>query len=449
MITVAHTVDGSNGSVTVDQYDIYPEDIKMMSNVGMDAYRFSISWSRLIPGGRGPVNDIAVKHYNNLINELLEQGIEPYVTLSHFDIPQALEDEYGGWISPRIVDDFANYAEVCFKLFADRVKYWITINEPNLEASMGYDLGLFPPARCSHPFGNCSVGDSTTEPYTAVHYQLLSHAAAETKNGSVGITINIMWYEPLTNSSEDLKAQSRALDFTLGWIFDPIFYGDYPASMRQIVGSRLPKFSEEERLMVMDSLDFIALNHYTTIYVADANLSSPPRDYMADMSVDLTAFKDGVLIGPETAYENDVMTLYIVPQGLKSLVEYVKWRYNNAPMFITENGMAMKNNETISLKEALNDTVRIEFHRDYLSNLLQAIENGANVRGYFLWSLMDNFEFSYGFTLRFGIVYVDFKHPHLPRYPKLSALWFQQILNRTAMNDPKELASYHGMSAYV
>ncbi|GLJ16560.1 hypothetical protein SUGI_0283410 [Cryptomeria japonica] len=291
----SHTLDGSNANVTVNQYYLYPEDIKMMAKVGFDAYRFSISWSRLIPEGRGSVNAIAVEHYNNQINTLLEFGIEPYVTISHFDIPQALEDEYGGWLDRRIIDDFANYAEVCFNLFGDRVKHWITINEPNLEASIGYDLGVMPPGRCSAPFGNCTQGNSTTEPYIAAHYQLLSHAAAvarlrkneATKNSSVGFPINQFWYEPLTNSSEDLEAQQRALEFTVGWIFDPIFFGDYPSSMRRIVGERLPKFTEEEVEMLKGSIDFIGLNHYSSVYVAAKNSSSNIRDYYADMLVEL------------------------------------------------------------------------------------------------------------------------------------------------------------------
>ncbi|XP_057861861.2 beta-glucosidase 34 [Cryptomeria japonica] len=268
----SNTLDGSNANITVNQYYLYPEDIQMMAKLGFVAYRFSISWSRLIPEGRGAVSAIAVEHYNNLINSLLEAGIEPYVTLNHFDIPQTLQTEYGGWLDHRIVDDFANYAEVCFKLFGERVKHWITINEPNLQASIGYG-----------------------QPYIAAHYQLLSHAAAvaklrkneATKNSSVGFPINQFWYEPFTNSSEDHEAQSRALEFTVGWIFDPIFFGDYPSSMRRIVGERLPKFTEEEVEMLKGSIDFIGLNHYSSVYVAAKNSSSNIRDYYADMLVEL------------------------------------------------------------------------------------------------------------------------------------------------------------------
>ncbi|XP_059074442.1 beta-glucosidase 34 isoform X2 [Cryptomeria japonica] len=415
----SHTLDGSNANVTVNQYYLYPEDIKMMAKVGFDAYRFSISWSRLIP------------------------GIEPYVTISHFDIPQALEDEYGGWLDRRIIDDFANYAEVCFNLFGDRVKHWITINEPNLEASIGYDLGVMPPGRCSAPFGNCTQGNSTTEPYIAAHYQLLSHAAAVArlrknearKNSSVGFPINQFWYEPLTNSSEDLEAQQRALEFTVGWIFDPIFFGDYPSSMRKRVGERLPKFTEDEVEMLKGSIDFIGLNHYGSLYATDKNSSSTIRDYYADMAVELTGVRDGVPIGPKTAFESSAMILYIVPRGIKLLVEYVKNRYNSPEIFILENGVATEYNETI--KEELNDTIRVNFHHDYLVNLLEAIEDGANVKGYFVWSFLDNFELGFGFTLRFGLTYVDFKNHNLPRYSKLSSLWFHQFLtsNTTSLQE--------------
>ncbi|ONK56091.1 uncharacterized protein A4U43_C10F4040 [Asparagus officinalis] len=182
--TFAHAglnADQTAADIAADQYHKYKGDVKLMRDMGLDAYRFSMSWSRIIPDGRGPINPKGLQYYNNLINELVSNGIEPHVTLCHFDLPQALQDEYEGLLSPRIVEDFTAYADICFKEFGDRVKNWITFNEPNFEPVLGYDVGIFPPARCSYPFGfNCSEGDSTREPYQSAHNFLLSHASAAT-----------------------------------------------------------------------------------------------------------------------------------------------------------------------------------------------------------------------------------------------------------------------------
>ncbi|GLJ32581.1 hypothetical protein SUGI_0655630 [Cryptomeria japonica] len=438
--------DDSNGDIAIDQYHLYQGDIEMMAEIGMDVYRFSISWPRLIPEGRGPVNFGGVKYYNNLIDGLLKHGIEPFVTLNHFDLPQVLEDEYGGWLDSQIVKDFADYAETCFELFGDRVKYWVTINEPNLQGLTGYDIGKNAPGRCSAPFGNCSAGNSTTEPYIAVHHKILSHAAAVQRfrkfkatrnlNSSIGLTLLAEWYEPLTNSSQDLKAAARIADFTIGWILNPIFHGDYPASMRSRVGSRLPIFTEEEIRAVKGSLDFVGINHYSTNYVADDPPSSNLTDYLEDMAINMTGVRDGVPIGELTAYQTSVISFYIVPRGIKLVVEYIKNQYQNPPIYITENGMADKNMySSIPLEDALNDTTRISFHKEYLSCLLQAIEEGADVRGYLVWSIADNFELSFGYSLRFGILYVDYSDPHLKRYKKRSAFWFKQFLADEDDND--------------
>ncbi|EHA8589894.1 putative Beta-glucosidase 21 [Cocos nucifera] len=171
--------DKSTGDVASDGYHKYEEDVKLMTETGLEAYRFSISWSRLLPNGRGALNPKGLDFYNNLINDLLKHGIQPHVTLYHLDLPQVLEDEYGGWLSPKIADDFTAYAEVCFREFGDRVSHWTTITEPNVMAIASYDTGTFPPGRCSYPFGiNCTAGNSTTEPYIAVHNVLLAHASA-------------------------------------------------------------------------------------------------------------------------------------------------------------------------------------------------------------------------------------------------------------------------------
>nr|GEW99220.1 beta glucosidase 46 [Tanacetum cinerariifolium] len=290
--TTGNIVDGSNGDVAVDHYHLYiigtveqqyflhlsslfisaallpslyctlevekwacqigwEEDLELMEYIGIDTYRFSISWARILP------------------------RIQPFVTLTHYDIPQELEDRYGGWLSPQIQQDFAYYASICFKYYWDRVKYWVTLNEPNVVAVRGYRSGVYPPARCSTSFGNCTSGDSESEPYIAAHNMILSHAAAvniyRTKyqgkqNGSIGIVMNAVWYEPISNSTQDRLAAQRALSFFLNWFLDPIVFGNYPEEMKDILGSLLPEFSNDSLGKLKNGLDFIGINHYTSFY---------------------------------------------------------------------------------------------------------------------------------------------------------------------------------------
>ncbi|KAH1242098.1 Beta-glucosidase 11 [Glycine max] len=228
--TFAHAGNGNmyegDGDVACDQYHKYKEDVQLMANMGLEAYRFSISWSRLIPDGRGQVNQKGVQYYNNLINELISHGIQPHVTLHHWDLPQTLEDEYGGWVSRRIVRDFTTYADVCFREFGDRVQYWTTANEANIFAMEGYDLGEFAPNRCSPSVANCSRGNSSTEPYLVAHHMLLAHASAARlyrkkyqamQHGLIGFNLLLFGLLPRTNSTEDVRATERFQDFTMGW----------------------------------------------------------------------------------------------------------------------------------------------------------------------------------------------------------------------------------------
>ncbi|CAN6218327.1 unnamed protein product [Urochloa humidicola] len=238
-----YSYDGSTADVSADQYHHYKEDVKLMHTVGLDAYRFSIAWPRLIPDGRGDINPKGLEYYNNLIDELILHGIQPHATIYHFDLPQVLQDEYGGLLSPRFIEDYTAFADVCFKHFGDRVKHWVTLNEPNIEPIGGYDNGAQPPRRCSYPFGkNCTGGNSSTEPYIAAHHLLLAHASAVSlyrnkyKGGQIGITLLGWWHEPATNTSRDAAAASRMNDFHLGWFMHPLVSGDYPPVMRSRVG---------------------------------------------------------------------------------------------------------------------------------------------------------------------------------------------------------------------
>ncbi|CAI0427981.1 unnamed protein product [Linum tenue] len=356
------------------------EDIKLMKKIGLDSFRFSISWSRILPNGKlsGGVNQVGVTFYNNLIDELLANGIKPLVTLWHFDLPQALEDEYGGFLSPKIVGEYLAYANLCFKTFGDRVKLWVTMNEPNGYAVNAYNTGNFAPSRCSKYVGNCSAGNSATEPYIAGHHLLLCHAAVvklhrskykSVHKGDIGITIVTNWYTPKYNTPSGRAAASRAIDFFFGWFAHPITYGEYPKSMVKLVGKRLPRFTQEESKLVKGSFDFLGVNYYTTNYAEEAPPFDNDDDNSDNNSSSLnTADKDGIPIGTPTG----LSWLFIYPKGFQELLLYVKNNYHNPTIYVTENGLA--DNHALPLEMALKDALRIRYHSTHLQYLLIAIK---------------------------------------------------------------------------
>ncbi|MCD9646175.1 hypothetical protein HAX54_035760 [Datura stramonium] len=420
---------GATGDIACDSYHKYKEDVQLMADVGLEAYRFSISWSRLIPNGRGPVNPKGLQYYNNLIDELISHGIQPHVTLYHCDLPQALEDEYVGWVSRKIVKDFTAFADVCFKEFGDRVLHWTTINEANILTLGGYDQGLIPPKRCSAPFGfNCTGGNSSTETYIVGHNMLLAHSSAvrlyqkkykSVQHGFVGINVYGLWFLPYTNSEADVIAVQRALDFYIGWFIKPLIFGDYPQTMKKNVGSRLPAFTKRESELVKGSLDFIGLNHYTQVYVRDnpSYLEKDLRDFTMDTGVE-TLF---------VGYQPNKLPsgqLPVRPSGLSNLLEHFKQVYGNPPIYVHENGQRTPRNGT------LYDLERVEYLHAYIGAVLDALRTGSNTRGYFQWSFLDGLEILGGYETSFGLFYVDLDDKQLTRYPKLSAFWYSNFLKR-------------------
>ncbi|KAK7323956.1 hypothetical protein VNO77_27460 [Canavalia gladiata] len=424
--------DRSTGNVGADFYHRYKEDIKVVKEIGLDSFRFSISWTRIFPKGKGAINPLGIKFYNNLIDEVLANGLIPFVTLFHWDFPQALEDEYGGFLSSKVAADFRGYANICFKTFGDRVKHWVTLNEPLSYTINGYNGGTFAPGRCSKYAGNCSAGDSATEPYIVAHNLILAHEAAATlyktkyqahQKGQIGITLPTHYFLPKSKSVADQKAAIRALDFFFGWYAHPVIYGDYPESMKSLVGARLPKFTKLESENLKRSIDFLGVNYYTTYYAEHAAPDSANRTFYTDMLASLTTQKNGVAVGTPTALN----WLFIYPKGIHLLMKYIKNTYNNPIIYITENGIAESRNDSIPVNEALKDSTRIRYHDGHLKFLLQAIKEGVNLKGYYSWSFSDSFEWDAGYTVRFGLIYVDYKN-NLRRHPKYSAFWLQKFL---------------------
>ena len=407
---------GETGEVACDHYHRYKEDIQLMKNMGVKAYRFSIAWARIMPTGKDKVNEEGVQFYSDLIDALLEAGIEPWITLYHWDLPLALQLEDDGWLGEYISDYFAAYSDVCFSRFGDRVKNWITLNEPWVVAILGYGQGVFAPGRFSN-----------SEPYLAAHQLILAHGKSVKiyrekyahQNGQIGITNNGDWREPLTDSELDKQAAERALEFFLAWFADPVYKGDYPQVMKDRLGDRLPKFTEEEKELITGSSDFFGLNHYTTMYAAHDDGTEKERNVYGnggiseDQDVDLSL---------DPNWDVTLMQWAVVPWGCKKLLEWIDERYDSPNIIITENGCAYPD-ELIDGK--VNDEERLEFYRSYLEACNEAIENGVKLKGYFAWSFMDNFEWASGYDKRFGLHYVDFKT--LERTPKKSALWFAKV----------------------
>ncbi|XVF30225.1 hypothetical protein REPUB_Repub16aG0039200 [Reevesia pubescens] len=433
--TQGKIIDGSNGDVAVDHYHRYKEDVNLIHKFGFDAYRFSISWSRIFPDGLGTkVNDEGITFYNNLINALLEKGIQPYVTLYHWDLPLHLHESIGGWLNKQIVNYFAVYAETCFAYFGDRVKHWITINEPLQTAVNGYDTGIFAPGRCE---------GSSSAPYLAAHHQILAHAKAvsiyrskykEKQGGQIGLVLDCEWAEANSDKIEDKSAAARRLDFQLGWYLSPLYNGDYPPVMREKLGDWLPKFSQEEKQLLINAFDFLGLNHYTSRFISHVtNGSEESFFYKAQEMERIVEWEGGEKIGEKAASE----WLYVVPWGIRKVLNYIAQTYNNPPIYVTENGMDDEEDSSLPLHEILDDKLRVRYFKGYLAAIAQAIKDGADVRGYFAWSLLDNFEWAQGYTKRFGLVYVDFKNG-LTRHPKSSAYWFSRFLKGAKKKSGKE-----------
>jgi beta-galactosidase len=424
----AHTpgsiADGTTGDIACDHYHRVKEDVAMMASMGLKAYRFSIAWPRIQPSGRGVPNPAGLKFYSTLIDELLDHGITPWVTLHHWDLPVALQMSYGGWLHPDMPTFFQEYARICFEHFGDRVRHWITLNEPWIMAVAGYAQGNFPPNRIS-----------SDELYVVGHNLLRGHGQAvdlyrqkfqSTQRGVIGMSLNCDWREPLTENPLDVAAAERSVEFFLGWFADPLYRGDYPEVMRSRVGNRLPRFSSDDVARIKGSADFFGLNHYFTMRAADARGSSLPA---AEQTSYPGVFSDQqIVLSMDPGWETTLLDWGIVPEGCRNLLRWIHRRYASPEIVITENGCAL---DDVIQRDAVNDPKRIVFLNDYLTACHNAIGDGVRLKGYFAWSLMDNFEWTAGYRPRFGLVYLDRNSGR--RIPKASAAWYGEVMKRNGL----------------
>ncbi|KAM6909566.1 cytosolic beta-glucosidase [Xenentodon cancila] len=416
------------GDVACSSYELWEKDLACIQQLGLTYYRLSFSWTRLLPGGTTQhINHRGVQYYNKVIDDLLACNVSPMVTLYHFDLPQALQDQ-GGWVSPGIATHFDNYAKFCFRTFGDRVKLWITINEPQVCAKLGHEDGIHAPG----------LKEKGTAAYLVGHNMLRAHATAwhsynsayrAKQRGAVSLALNSDWLEPLDPAcSGDIAAAERGLAFTLGWFAWPVFVtGDYPDTMRSAVDtqskklgyggpSRLPTFSKSDPT-ILGTADFFALNYYTSRKVKPEELCEQALSMRSDRDAEDVLDPSWPISG--------VPWLAVVPHGLRKLLNYIKDTFNDPAVYITENGFAQVGPLQVE------DFQRCEFYERTISEVAKAVkEDGVNVVGYFAWSLLDNFEWADGFSVRFGLFHVDFSDAELTRTMYQSGREYATIISK-------------------
>jgi beta-glucosidase len=400
--TPGRTLNGDNGDVACDQYHRYREDAALMAELGLKAYRFSISWSRVMPEGKGAANPAGLDYYSRLADALLEKGIEPLATLYHWDLPAALDDR-GGWLNPDIADWFADYATLMYRKLDGRVKSWATLNEPWVITDGGYLHGALAPGHRSR-----------FEAPIASHHLLRSHGAAvkayraEGKH-RIGIVVNLEPKYPASQDAADLAATARAEAYMNRQYLDPIFKGAYPPELKEVFGEAWPEWPAEDFALIGQPIDWLGVNYYTRSVTRHDPANWPLR--AAAVRQDQSAYT-------ETGWE-------VFPQGLTDTLLWVKDRYGDVPITITENGAAFYDPPSAE-GGSVHDPLRVGYLKSHLNAVLDAIERGVTVEGYMVWSLLDNLEWSLGYSKRFGVVHVNFKT--LERTPKDSARFYAQVV---------------------
>ncbi|XP_057658553.1 myrosinase 1-like [Diorhabda carinulata] len=425
--------NGSNGNIACDSFRKWRTDVKLLKELGVHFYRFSISWSRILPSGyANNINGDGLRYYNDLINELIEHDIQPMVTMYYNDLPMTLQ-QLGGWTNPYMAYYFEDYARILFSYFGDRVKLWITMDT----SQKGYGDDNYPPYLNQPGIAN----------YLCQHVMLLAHAKAyhlyddefrTIQKGKVGIAINSTWYEPGSFSPEDIAAAETAREFKIGSLMNPIFHtdGNYPKIVSERVDnvsksegylqSRMPSLLPQEADYIQGTYDFAGLNIYTTYLVKQGYTGNNITSLNKDANV--TFYQD-----PEWTKTNSDW-LRVVPEGARKVLKWVKDKYDDPEIFITENGFPDTGE--------INDVKRIQYLQKYLKAILESIhEDEVNIKGYTVWSFMDSFEWTAGYSEKFGLYSVDFSDPDRKRKPKKSASWYKKVIKERRVVDLKEVTS--------
>lgn len=403
--TFAHTpgkvVNGDTGDVACNHYHLVKPDIELMKALNINAYRFSIAWPRIFPQGRGVVNEVGLDFYSRLVDDLLDAGITPYVTLYHWDLPQTLEDE-GGWLRRGIADDFVAYADTVSQALGDRVKHWITFNEPWCTAWLGYMIGVHAPGLRS---------DTPADALAATHHLYLAHGMSvpvlrrNSPGAQVGITLNFSPADPATTKPEDLEATTIYDGWFNRWYLDPLFRKEYPADMLALYAPFLPDIQPGDLETIGAPLDFLGANYYSRAVIEASD--SPMMPFKSQR--------------PEGEYT--AMDWEVYPLGLYNLLKRLHADYNPPAIYITENGAAFE--DVLTPDGKVHDERRTAYFQGHLEKVQHAIEGGVPVKGYFAWSLMDNFEWAEGYTKRFGLYYVDYETQK--RYLKDSGAYYASV----------------------
>ncbi len=395
--------DRKNPAIACDHYRLMDDDVALMARLGYPNYRFSLAWPRFFPTGSGPLNSRGAAFYDRLVDRLLENQIEPFVTLFHWDLPQALQ-ESGGWANRETVARFADYAHAAGELLGDRVKFWMTHNEPWVYAFVGHLFG-------SHAPG---IRDLRTA-LTVAHHLLVAHGRAVPAlremvgaAARIGIVNNLEWIEPATADPADIAAAARHDGAFNRWYLDPVIRGSYPADMMEWYGDAAPPILDGDLAAAAVKTDFMGVNYYTRRIIAhDANGGFLRTRQVRWPFVPRSQYEE---------WENN-------PEGLYRVLVRLKTEYGNPPVFISENGTPLAEDAVENGRCA--DPARIAYLQNHTAAAWQAIKDGADIRGYFVWSFMDNFEWNFGFTKRFGLVHVDYAGQ--TRTVKESGRWYSGV----------------------
>lgn len=376
---------GDTGDVACDHYRRWPEDVALMRELGLNAYRFSISWSRVLPAGRGAVNQAGLDFYRRLVDALLEAGITPFVTLHHFDLPQALQEDAGGWLRRAVCHDFAAYAEVVARALGDRVRHWATFNEPWELAWQGYHTGEDAPG--------LRLGVDAA--LLASHHVYLSHGLGvqalrqHAPGAEVGIVLHLNHAEPASAHAEDVAAARRWEGCQNRWYLDPLLRGAYPADMLELYGALAPAVQPGDMALIGQPIDFVGINMYRRSVIA-AGADLPPVNIRR--------------VSPPGEYTD--MGWEVYPQGLYDTLTWLQRHYAPARVYVTENGAAYA--DEVGADGRCHDERRVAYLREHLGQALRARAAGVPLHGYFAWSTLDNFEWAYGYKMRFGVIHVDY-----------------------------------------